>query len=63
MPASDNKINLVGNKLNRMYYLIWSSGCLLSLPVVTCVLGPVLSCYCYVTEFKLISMMKRTSIG
>ena len=37
-------INLVGNKLNRMYYLIWSSGCLLSLHVVMCVLGPVLSC-------------------
>ena len=30
-----------------MYYLIWSSGCLLPLPVVMCVLGPVLSCYCY----------------
>jgi len=32
-----------------MYFLyhIWSSGCLLSLPVVMCVLGPVLSCYCY----------------
>ena len=43
-------MNLVGNdfdKLNHMYYLIWSSGCLLSLPVVMCVLGPVLSCYCY----------------
>ena len=33
----------------HMYFLyhIWSSGCLLSLPVVMCVLGPVLSCYCY----------------
>ena len=41
--------NLVGNefdKLNHMYCLIWSSGCLLSLPVVMCVLGSVLSCYC-----------------
>ena len=38
-------MNLVGNefyKLNHIYYLIWSSGCLLSLPVVMCV-----SCYCY----------------
>jgi hypothetical protein len=33
------KINLVGNKLIHMYYLIWSSGCLLSLAVVMCVLG------------------------
>ena len=41
------KINLLGYKLNHMYYIIWSSGCLLSLPVVMCVLGPVLSCYCY----------------
>ena len=40
------KINLVGNKLNHMYYLIWSSGCLLSLHVVMYVLGSVLSCYC-----------------
>ena len=47
MPASDNKNKLVGNKLYHMYYLIWSSGCLLSLPVVMCVLGLVLSCYCY----------------
>ena len=38
MPASDNKINLVGNKLNHMYYLIWSSGCLFSLPVIMCML-------------------------
>jgi len=44
------KINLVGNefdKLKDMYYLIRSSGCLLSLPVVMCVLGSVLSSYCY----------------
>ena len=26
---------------------MWSSGCLLSLPVVICVLDPVLSCCCY----------------
>jgi hypothetical protein len=30
-----------------MYYLIWISGCLLPLPVVMCVLGPVLYCCCY----------------
>jgi len=35
------KINLVGNKLYHMYYLIWSLGCLLSLPVVMCVLRSV----------------------
>ena len=41
MPASDNKNKLVGNKLYHMYYLIWSLGCLLSLPVVMCVLRSV----------------------
>jgi hypothetical protein len=29
------------------FYPLWSSGCLLSLPVVMGVLGPVLSCCCY----------------
>ena len=27
------KINLVGNKLIHIFYLIWSSGCLFSLPL------------------------------
>ena len=28
------------------FYHIWSSGCLFSLPVIMCVLDPVLSCCC-----------------
>jgi hypothetical protein len=37
------------NKLIHMYFfnLIWISGCLFSLPVLMCVLDPVLSCCCY----------------
>jgi len=46
---------IIGNEFSRnlinwclcIFYHIWSSGCLFSLPVVMCVLGPVLSCYCY----------------
>ena len=48
------KINLVGNefnKLNRMYYLIWISGCLLPLPVVMCVCW-VLSCIVVAMPFR-----------
>jgi hypothetical protein len=30
-----------------IFYQIWSSVCLFSLPVAMCVLGPVFSCYCY----------------
>jgi len=41
-------MKLVGNKFNKLiFYLIWSSGCLLSVPVVMCVLDPVLFCCCY----------------
>ena len=41
-------MKLVGNKFNKLiFYLIWSSGCLLSVPVLMCVLDPVLSCCCY----------------
>ena len=40
----------VGNKFNKLihmyFYRVWSSGCLFSLPVVMCVLHPVLSCCC-----------------